>query len=85
MKDKLIRLLTVIPAVIMMALINLLIAFSTSGVVLIQLLSSSWGQEHKNISLAIALIIAIGVHAYIVFNHKIRDFIKQGTTPPTRS
>lgn len=79
MKDNLIKILTVIPAVILMASVNLLIAFSTSGVVLIQLLASSWGQEHKHVSLAIALLIAIAVHAYIVFNHKLRDFIKRGT------
>lgn len=78
MKEKLTKILTVIPAVILMAAVNLLIAFSTSGVVLIQLLSSPWGQQHKHISLVIALVIAIGVHAYIVFNHKIRSFIKNG-------
>ncbi len=78
MKEKLIKILTVLPALLLMAAVNLLIAFSTSGVILIQLLSSTWGQQHKYVSLAIALAAAIGVHAYIVFNHKLRDFINRG-------
>lgn len=78
MKEKLIKILTVMPALLLMASVNLLIAFSTSGVILIQLLSSPWGLHHKYLSLTIALAAAIGVHAYIVFNHKLRDFINRG-------
>lgn len=67
------RLLAIVPAIMLVALCNVFIAFATAGVVLLQLLDSG---VNKHIALAVALLIAIGVHAYVAWNHKIRDFIK---------
>jgi F0F1-type ATP synthase membrane subunit a len=69
------RLLAIIPALILVVFANVLIAFSTAGVVLVQLLAAGY---NKHASLGVALLVAIGVHAYIVWNHKIRNYIKQG-------
>lgn len=69
------RLLAIIPAIFLIALCNVFIAFATAGVVLIQLLESGL---NKHVSLGVSILIAIGVHAYIAWNHKIRDYIKQG-------
>ena len=71
------RLLAVIPALMLVALCNVFIAFSTSGLVLLQLLASG---VNKHVSIGVSILVAIGVHAYIVLNHKIRDYIKQGAT-----
>jgi succinate dehydrogenase hydrophobic anchor subunit len=69
------RLLAVIPAIFLVVLCNVFIAFATAGVVFLQLLESG---VNKQVSLGVAILIAIGVHAYIAWNHKIRDYIKQG-------
>jgi uncharacterized membrane protein len=69
------KLLAIIPAIFLIALCNVFIAFTTSGVVLIQLLAIG---INKHVSLVAAILTAIGIHAYIVWNHKIRDYIKQG-------
>ena len=69
------RLLQIVPALILVVFANVFIAFTTAGVVLIQMLAAGY---NKHFSLGVALLVAIGVHAYIVWNHKIRDFIKQG-------
>lgn len=67
------RLLAIIPAIVLVALCNVFIAFSTAGVVLLQLLESG---TNKHVALGVAILIAIGVHVYIAWNHKIRDYIK---------
>lgn len=79
-RSRLSRLLAAVPAIILVTLINVFIAFTTSGVVLIQMLA---GGFNKYLSLGVATLCAIGVHTYIVHNHKIRDYIKrqdQGAT-----
>jgi succinate dehydrogenase hydrophobic anchor subunit len=79
-RNKLFRLFTALPVIILVTLINVFITFTTSGVVLIQLLA---GGYNKYLSLGVATLVAIGVHTYIVFNHKIRDYINrqdQGAT-----
>jgi hypothetical protein len=69
------RLLQVIPALILVVLANAFISICTAGVVLIQLLARGY---NKDLSLGAAILIAVGVHVYLVWNHKIRNFIKQG-------
>lgn len=79
-RNKLARLISVLSVVILTTLINVFIAFTTSGVVLIQLLA---GGCNKYFSLGVATLVAIGVHIYVVYNHKLRDYIKmheQGAT-----
>ena len=72
-KSNLSRLLAVIPAIILITTANVLIGFTTAGVVLLQLLALG---TNKYLSLIAAILVAIGVHAYIVFNHKLRAYIK---------
>jgi hypothetical protein len=62
-----------IPILILTTFINVLICFSTSGVVFIQLLSIG---VSKNISLGMAILVAVGVHCYIALNHKIKNYIQ---------
>lgn len=69
------RLLQVIPALILVVLANVFISCCTAGVVLIQLLARGY---NKDLSLGMAILIAVGVHVYLMWNHKIRNFIKQG-------
>lgn len=76
--SKLSKWLMAIPVILMVTLANVFISFTCAGVILIQLLGAG---VNKHLSLGAALLIAVGVHAYIVFNHKIRNFInKQGKT-----
>lgn len=70
---KLSNLLHAIPAIILVTIVNVFISFTTAGVVLIQLLAAG---HNKYLSLGAALLVAIGVHAWIVFNHKLRNYIK---------
>jgi succinate dehydrogenase hydrophobic anchor subunit len=67
------KLLAIIPAIILVVFTNVFIAFSTAGVVLIQMLAAGC---NKHVSLGAALLVAVLVHSYIVWNHKIRDYIK---------
>lgn len=69
---KIAKLLAVFPAIALMVLANVFICFSVAGVVLMQLLSSGF---ERYLSLGVAILVAIGVHAYIAFNHKIREYI----------
>jgi hypothetical protein len=56
-----------------LAIANVLICFSTAGVVMLELLASGC---NKYVALGVAILVAIVCNAYIVFNHKIRDFIR---------
>jgi hypothetical protein len=71
--DKTQKVLQSIGLAIFLAVANVFICLSTSGVVMLQLLAAG---TNKYISLCVALLVAIGCNAYIVFNHKIRNFIK---------
>jgi succinate dehydrogenase hydrophobic anchor subunit len=70
---KLLGLLHAIPAILLVTFINVFICFTTAGVILIQLLAAGY---NKYLSLGVALLVAIGCHAWIVYNHKLRDYIK---------
>ena len=72
-RSKLSRFLAVLPAILLLTFANVFIGFSTAGVVLIQLLASG---VNKYVALITAIMVAIGVHAYITFNHKLRIYIK---------
>lgn len=74
-RSKSTRLLQTIPALILTVLADVFIACSAAGVVLVQLLAFG---HNKYLSLIAALLIAVGVHIYLIKSHKIREFIKQG-------
>jgi len=67
------RLLWALPVIFFVTIIDILITFSTAGVVLLELLSAG---VNKYLSLGVAILIAIGVTVYIRLSHKIRDHIK---------
>jgi len=71
--DKIATALAVIPVIIMVTLANVLIASVMAGMTFIQLVAvAGWS---KNVSLGVAILVAIVVHAYIVFQPKIRKYI----------
>ena len=71
------RLLAVVPVLLLVTFTNVFICFASSAVVLMQLLTNG---TNRYVALFVAVLVAIGVHFYLVFNHKIRNYItKQGT------
>jgi succinate dehydrogenase hydrophobic anchor subunit len=72
-------LLATLPAIIITTLIEVAICFSTGALVMLQLMSGL-GRQHPRAVLGLALLTAIGTHVWIVFNHKIRDYIKSRST-----
>jgi hypothetical protein len=74
LKSKMIRLfLAVIPGLVLTVIVNTIIASTVAGMVLIQLLSHD---VNRSVALGIAVLVAIGVHCYIAWNHKIWELIK---------
>jgi putative flippase GtrA len=61
-----------IAAFCFLVLANVLICFSTAGVVMLQLLAAG---TNKYLALVIAILVAAACNAYITFSHKIREFI----------
>lgn len=72
-KDNITKILLVLPIIIMVTIINVFICFCASGVVFMQLITMG---TNKYIALGAALLIAVGSHVYLSWNHKLRDFIK---------
>jgi hypothetical protein len=68
------RLLQAIPALILTVLVDVFIACSTSGIVLVQLISTG---HSKHFSLVTAILISILVFSYLIWSYKIRNFIKE--------
>jgi phosphate starvation-inducible membrane PsiE len=67
------KLLTTIPLIIMMVLADVAICFTMGAFVGLQLLSMGHSQ---NVSVAAAIISAVGTFCYLRFNHLIRAYIK---------
>lgn len=75
MSEKLANALAVIPVIVMITFANVLIASIVSGFIFIQLVAVvGWS---KGVSLGVAILVAIAVHAYIVFQPKIRNYISR--------
>jgi hypothetical protein len=71
------KLLEAIPAIFLMTLMNVFICSTTAGVVMIQLLANwQFCQRHSWIALGMAILTAIVVNMWIVFNHKLREYVK---------
>jgi divalent metal cation (Fe/Co/Zn/Cd) transporter len=71
----LVRLLNALPAIILVTFIEVIIVFATAALVMLELMPII-GQTHPGTVLVLAVITAIGTHFWIVFNHKIRAYIK---------
>lgn len=75
--DKLQKLLTVIPVIIFNVLITTLISFVLACVTLIQLVAVvGWSRE---ISLVVAILVAMAVNLYIWLQPMIRNFITRSS------
>jgi hypothetical protein len=75
--EKLLKLLHTLPAILLTTFTNVFITTATAGVVMIQLLANwSLCQRHHWVALGLAILTAIGVYSWIVFNHKLREYIK---------
>lgn len=67
------KVLATLPAILLVTFANVAIAFITASVILIQLISNG---VNKHLSLMVSIVVAIAVHLYIIFNHKLRNYIK---------
>jgi hypothetical protein len=76
-RTRLSALLAALPAILLMTFMNVFITFAVAGVVMIELAAAG----HSRIALGAAILTAVIVYSYIVFNHKLRAYInKQETT-----
>jgi divalent metal cation (Fe/Co/Zn/Cd) transporter len=73
------RLVDSLPAIILVTFIEVIICFATGGLAMLELMPGL-GRQHPHIVLGIALLAAIGTHVWIVFNHKVRAYIKTRST-----
>ena len=67
------QLLRVVPLVILTVLMNVFITFTCATVLAFAALDAG---IPNYLALSLAVLTACGVHSYIVFNHKIREHIK---------
>lgn len=73
--NKLLHLLGVIPVICFWTFANVLIVSTMAGITFIELISVvGWG---KQLSLFVAILVAIAVTVYIWFQPKIRTFISR--------
>lgn len=75
LRDKVTQFLAILPAILLVTFANVFISFTVAAVVMLQLIT---GGHNKYLSLGVAILVAIVTHFYIVFNHKIRNYIKHG-------
>lgn len=61
------------PAMILYTILSIFISMSTAGAVMLYMLAQG---VNKHLTLFTSLAVAIVVYTFIVFNHKIRDYIK---------
>jgi hypothetical protein len=76
-RQRLSGLLAALPVIIMMTFMNVFITFAVSGVVMIELAAAG----HSRIALGAAILTAVIVYTWIVFNHKLRNYIKNQESP----
>jgi uncharacterized integral membrane protein len=74
--NSLYKLISVMPAIIMMTLVNVMITSAVAGVVMLELQAAYPGSKWP---LAVAILLSMIVYSWIVFNHKIRNYIKKET------
>lgn len=66
-----------LPAILLMTFMNVLISYTVAATVMLMSMASGLGGSHPKLCLVAAILVAIGVHCWIVFNHKLRAYIKQ--------
>ena len=70
----LLKLIKAILIISLLTLINTIICFTVSGIVLLQLISLGC---NLYLALAIAVLVAVAVYLHINFNHKLLSLIKE--------
>jgi hypothetical protein len=73
LRKRLSGLLAAVPVIILMTMMNVFITFTVSGVVMLQLVTAG----HSRIALGAAILTAVIVYTWIVFNHKLRAYISK--------
>jgi hypothetical protein len=64
--------LAALPAILLMVLMNGFITSAVSGVVMIEMAAAG----HKYLGLGSAILTAVVVYSWLVYNHKLREYIK---------
>jgi len=64
--------LAALPAILLTTVMNVFITSCVAGVVLIQLAASG----HRYVGMGAAILTAVVVYAWLVFNHKLRSYIR---------
>lgn len=59
-----------------MTMMNVFITFAVAGIVMLELVTAG----HSRIALGAAILTAVIVYTWIVFNHKLRAYIKKQET-----
>lgn len=79
LRQGLVKLLHTLPAIVMVVFIEITICFITAAMVMLQLMPSL-GRQHSSVVLGLAILTAVVTQAWIVFNHKVRAYIKSRST-----
>lgn len=72
------QILEILPLILLVTFVEVIIAFATGFLVMIMLLPKL--EQHPYIILGISIMIAVIVQVWIIFNHKIRSYIKARST-----
>lgn len=68
------KLILIIPVMVAFSMVHVFICATCSMFVGLQLVIMG---VDKTLSFVVSLVIALGLHTFIVMNHRIRDFINQ--------
>jgi len=71
-RSSLLKLLAALPAIVIWTTMNVFITSAVSGLVLIELAAAGY----KYIAFGAALLTVVVVYSWLVFNHKLRAYIK---------
>ena len=74
-----VQILNTLPAILLVTFVEVTIVFSTGFFTMIALMPKL-GQQHPHIIVGISIMVAIATQVWIVFNHKIRAYIKARST-----
>lgn len=74
-RQKLYQLLNTLPAILLVTFIEVIICFATATLIMLELMPKL-GSQHPHVVLGIAIMTAVATHFWIIFNHKIRTYIK---------
>jgi hypothetical protein len=75
----LVQILNALPAIILVTFVEVIVMFATAFLAM-TLLMPILGQQHPRIVLGTSIMVAVATQAWIIFNHKIRAYIKARST-----